>query len=45
MREYKVMVLNISHNICHLAEFMNSMDYYRDKAQRTYQTWIASDTK
>ena len=34
-----------THNTRHLAELIKTTEYFRDKAQRTRQAWIASDNK
>jgi len=34
-----------THNTRHLAKLIKTTEYFRDKAQRTRQAWIASDSK
>lgn len=38
-------MLNSTHNTRHLTKFMKYTEYYRDKAKRIRQAWVAADHK
>ena len=44
-QENEMLRAESTHNTRHLAELIKTTEYFRDKAQRTRQAWIASDNK